>query len=382
MVLNRINSDDPTLASLTFDWSTRHEEMGVSILLAMIDRKPSHIKKLRISNIRVLANKKRQIFEAVMNVVRINSSIEKLDLEGSALGREGCIAIANGLSSYDGGNSSSLLKRLMLNQCAITDDECTIILARSLCYNTKLEEINLSYNAIGDFGCGAIIDNALMGVSMLKKLDFSGNRIGGEGAKSLANALRSSTMALEVLYISLNKLGDEGCSEIGNALLFNSTIKEVNLNHNQIANEGAYALANALCHNTTMEELHISHNVIDYDGCLSIVSALSSNYCIKRLYMGVQRTQNFAQYWNQQRHHVEYNLRLNREAPVQAQSIKKGIFPPGLLLSNFSASCFAEAIAKVVTYGNLSALCSFIRQCPSHFDSFVLLDRPAKRQRQ
>lgn len=241
-------------------------------------------------------------------------------------------------------------------------------------------------------GICSAITGPLLNNSHLRTLRLRWCWLGDDGAEMLAGVLRHQQCALKELDLDGSGIGDSGCCAIMNALHDNPSLKSLCLNNNEIGMEGCQAIGRALRNKfVTLQELDLGDNEnIDDHACSCIANALAENNSLKKLDLcdcsistgwnaveqALQKNYTLHQlcypwYRKKQFRHL---LALNRDKPVQAQVTKTGIFPTQLLSSSkqqfFSSdACNAEMLRKVVSYGNLSALFSFIQQCPSFLNS-------------
>ena len=84
------------------------------------------------------------------------------------------------------------------------NDDAVHVLAFGLCYNTTVEDLNVSYNDITDEGAIAITD-CLKYNKTLKKLDLSYNKIGINGMNRIIESIKSQGTTLPLEYVDLSK---------------------------------------------------------------------------------------------------------------------------------------------------------------------------------
>jgi Ran GTPase-activating protein (RanGAP) involved in mRNA processing and transport len=153
-----------------------------------------------------------------------NSTLTSLDLTGTEIGDDGCIALSKALSV------NSTLTSLDLNGIKIRDGGC-IALSKALSVNSTLTKLNLNDSWIEDIGCIAL-SKALSVNSTLTKLNLNDNMITSEGAFALFNVLTvNSTLTFLSIFIiddditrihkDLNKIIERNMN--------NKKLKELNL---------------------------------------------------------------------------------------------------------------------------------------------------------
>lgn len=158
--------------------------------------------------------------------------------------------------------ATALAKRTTLRQINLEFNLIGDLGAIELAKNFRLHKLNLGWNyRIGDVGA-----RALAGNTSLDDLDLQHNRIGNAGAIALAN-----NISIRWLYLDDNKIGDEGAK----AFMNNTNIESLDLESNQISDEGAVALSS----NTTIETLDLGHNHISDNGAI----AFAKNDKLQRL---------------------------------------------------------------------------------------------------
>jgi Ran GTPase-activating protein (RanGAP) involved in mRNA processing and transport len=128
--------------------------------------------------------------EGLLNLLRHNSSVTRLDLSGLYIGAEGAKAVAEAIK-----------------------------------LNSTLHTINLWYNSIGDEGAKAVAE-ALKVNSTLQTIDLVGNSIGDEGAKAVAEALTLNS-TLQTIGLGKN-IGEDLKAQIAETLREIRARKEMN----------------------------------------------------------------------------------------------------------------------------------------------------------
>ena len=189
----------------------------------------------------------------IVNAIRINTALVKLDISGNTLSDEGAAAISECLKV------NNILKELNISKNEITSEGATII-AEVLQLNTALVKLDISCNMLSDKGALSIIDCLKINY-ILQELNISQNGITSNAAMGIAKAIRLNT-TLRKLDISCNKLLDEGIAAISDCLKINNVLSELNISNNEITNVGATIIAETLQSNASLSNLNISNNTL------------------------------------------------------------------------------------------------------------------------
>jgi len=103
---------------------------------------------------------------AIANSLLHSTSLEVLNMNCNAIGQDEAIAIAQAITN------NKTLKKLYINECEISTG--TTAIANSLLHNTALEVLDMSYNAIGQDGVIAIAQG-ITNNKTLKELSLHGD---------------------------------------------------------------------------------------------------------------------------------------------------------------------------------------------------------------
>ena len=68
-------------------------------------------------------------------------------------------------------------------------------------------------------------------------------------------------------------ISGQGASELAAALCKNSTLKQLNLNHNPIGVEGASSMSDMLQHNTSLEKLDLCDDSVGEEGGRQLINS-------------------------------------------------------------------------------------------------------------
>ena len=162
----------------------------------------------------------------------------------------------------------------------VTNEKVKII-AKAICVNKTLRELNMSKNNIADEGAKRLAEAIQVNVT-LRELNLSHNNITDEGAKILTEAIQVNK-TLQELNVSKNDFTDEGAKGLAEAIQVNKTLRKLNLSKNNVTDEGTKRLAEAIQVNTTLQELNISKNWISKEGIMRIVEACTINRTLHKL---------------------------------------------------------------------------------------------------
>ncbi|KAG8506455.1 NLR family CARD domain-containing protein 3, partial [Galemys pyrenaicus] len=206
------------------------------------------------------------------------------------------------------GQQLGVLSPLSLRENSISSEGAQD-LARALCTNSTLRNLDLTANLLHDQGAQALavavrenralrtlhlqwnfiqasaaqaLGQALQLNRSLTSLDLQENAIGDAGASAVAQALKANT-ALTALYLQVASIGAAGAQALGEALAVNSTLQVLeahppgSLRGNAIGVAGAKALASALKVNSSLRRLSLQENSLGMDGAICVATALSGN---------------------------------------------------------------------------------------------------------
>jgi len=136
-------------------------------------------------------------------------------------------------------------------------------------------------------GFGTLI-RALGDARALRKLDLSSCGLGSRAGEELAAVLDENGCPLERLDLRGNLLGAEGAIALSSALSTSKSLKALNMAQNLIGADGMRALASALAGEDGLEssikELDVQHNGFGDEGCSAIAQHGLGN--LERLFLG------------------------------------------------------------------------------------------------
>ncbi|KAL0239727.1 hypothetical protein GEMRC1_009835 [Eukaryota sp. GEM-RC1] len=210
----------------------------------------------------------RFISMALIELLKVNTTVTNLNLNGNRIGDEGARALAevlkvnNTITSVDlGGNRIG--------------DEGARALAEVLKVNNTITSVYLGANSISAEGVRALVEMLKVNTSVTG-VNLGGNSIRAEGARVLAEVLKVNTSVTSI-DLRVNSVGDEGARALAEMLKVNTTVTSVNLGGNSIRAEGARALAEMLKVNNTITSIHLWNNSIGAEGTRALAEALKVN---------------------------------------------------------------------------------------------------------
>ena len=301
-------------------------------------------KELRLKNIRL--DQRNQ--ESINNVLRSNSSLERLSITNGSFEDEGHVVdiprsrspcnvlqeltlercrmqdftligrILGGASirsltlrnmELDGllsevspwlSQSTSLLKLDLGDSCIST--ESMKMLFQSLSKNDHLKSLTISGCHVGYAMCQAL-DQLLSTNSSLEMLDLANNDIDGGMISYLTNGGLKFNKSLRTLVLSRNPIGDDGVLCLVGLLISNPTIHSLSLIDCETWGPGCSALASGLALMKGLRVLYVDSEMDDFAD--EVLASLRHNTTLRHLWTG-RNTRDRT--WRL----VEYYLHLNR----------------------------------------------------------------------
>ncbi|XP_045175359.2 leucine-rich repeat-containing protein 74B-like isoform X2 [Mercenaria mercenaria] len=171
--------------------------------------------------------------KAICDLLLENKTITYLDLKGNN--------IEDGAAEdfYDMLSKNTDLKTLILRHNCFEDDGARM-LKDSLIENDTLTTLDLSWNHFQWRGCCTIAEGVAENTG-LKYLNLCMNGFGLEGAKALEDMLRDNHTLLE-LDISFCRIPLQGAPHIAAGIQNNEGLQKLNVGYNQIQGEGGYVV--------------------------------------------------------------------------------------------------------------------------------------------
>ncbi|XP_052273709.1 leucine-rich repeat-containing protein 74B-like [Dreissena polymorpha] len=184
--------------------------------------------------------------KAMADPLEVNTSIEKMDLEGNYMLGIGAKYLANVLKD-----------------------------------NVYVTELTLSENKIGNMGAKAVCD-LLMENKTITYLDLRGNNIEDAAADDFYNML-SSNVDLRTLILRHNCFEDEGARTLKDALADNDTLTTLDLSWNHFQWRGCCQIAEGMAENTAIKYLNLCMNGFGYKGSEALEEMLKENHTLLEL---------------------------------------------------------------------------------------------------
>ena len=182
----------------------------------------------------------------LMTSLTVHNSLEELELGGTGIGAEDCLALSELLSSC------TSLKKLDISHNDLSPEAVELIIS-GLHHNTTLECLIMNDSHFSSQNTISLA-SVLRTNRTLVYLNLEESNIDSDGACQLASALCTNG-TLQVLYLSDNPIGVKGATAFAEMLLKNKSLKKLDLNDNSIGEEGTQKLIDSLTHNTTLKQL-------------------------------------------------------------------------------------------------------------------------------
>jgi Ran GTPase-activating protein (RanGAP) involved in mRNA processing and transport len=176
-------------------------------------------------------------------LIRRNRTITRLCLAVNFFGSNAAAT----LIIVEGVRSNKALQKLDLGSCELCDHGILILANALAIRNASMLELDLYCNDITSVGVRALVDDNVEVVKTLINLRLTGNRIRCEGATMLANALRDNAMpSLKQLQLYGCGIGDDGLVALVLALEQDTGLHILDLDGNHFGERGFVALAESL----------------------------------------------------------------------------------------------------------------------------------------
>lgn len=222
-----------------------------------------------------------ELGKALACMLRVNQTLQELELGYAHLGKEGAKYLAEGLC-----NNQSL-KKLNIWENNIYG-EGAMAIAKALYINQSLRELNLDYNDISVPGFIAFIEMLKVNKSLTTiNLGHSWTRdaadnLREEAAKAVAEMLKVNHSLTE-LQLPSSGFTAEDIAPVADALKINKGLRTFNLFYNKVGDEGAGFLADVLKINKTLTNIHLTGNEITDEGVEALALVLTKNHTLRRL---------------------------------------------------------------------------------------------------
>ncbi|DBA99337.1 TPA: RNA-DNA hybrid ribonuclease [Trebouxia sp. C0006] len=193
-----------------------------------------------LTSLHVFASRKfgREGVQELVDGIKENSTLQKLDLENKGISSKGAASIAAAIHGHQ-----------------------------------SLQQLVLAHNHLSDEGV-RLLQPAL---ALLRRLDLRECNIGSQGAQCIATALRE-TDSLEVLRLDDNPLAEQGGSTLAAGVWQCQSLRELHLCNTGIGDEGLSRLAQALPHASQLTYLDVSACSIGDEGVSDLADAISDPF--------------------------------------------------------------------------------------------------------
>ncbi|XP_073669554.1 uncharacterized protein [Paramisgurnus dabryanus] len=280
------------------------EEGYVALYIAMRSN-PSHLTELDLSGNDPGESGVKHIYHLLQDQ---NCALKKVRFLKSGAAEEACDHLSkvldvhpllvkelnlsdNKLGDLDGEKLSALLmdshskvKKIILNDCELTEKQCLAVAAVLSC----VKEIEMNNSRLMDSGVKQICDELKKPQCQLQRLKLRACGFTDEGFFALTTALNSNPSHLRHLDLSENKLGDSGvdclCDLLRNSQL---KLKTLELCKCSIKYTRPAKLISALCSNPShLKELNLSENKIKDSGVKHLCDLFKHSDCkLEKLYL-------------------------------------------------------------------------------------------------
>lgn len=243
---------------------------------------------------------------AILQLVRGNPAITRLNLGCNDIGIDGALAIANELrtndtlrvlelgaldshwadNQFDSVGALAIAKALLRNESLFflglnntllfrsANRDAAELFGRMLSENIGLTHLKIGSNQLGNLGGMSFLDMAKQS-SSLYALDLSSSLFGPEMGASLADFIMA-VPTLTILYLQHNELSFFAVEHISEALRV-SNLVVMDLENVDMSDRGAQALATALQDNIHLTSLNLCDNGLTSQSCTSLARMLKYN---------------------------------------------------------------------------------------------------------
>lgn len=240
---------------------------------------------------------------ALFGGVRVNSTIEVLDLSNNNISDDGLMAVASGCKAllhlrhlklngngftFDGCKylepvirNSNKLVTLELSNNKLGDDGAELI-GKCLEHHPSMTELYMDSNYINYDGCNSL-GTSLHLVRHLTVLSLAGNIIREPAAERLCYHLRVNG-AITTVNVSKNPLGPDGVARFGELMFETGNITSLDISSTQMMlkqkKSGLVSLCEGIRKNRSIGVLKLKNNGITNDNILELAFALHQNRVI------------------------------------------------------------------------------------------------------
>ncbi|XP_014664866.1 PREDICTED: protein phosphatase 1 regulatory subunit 37-like [Priapulus caudatus] len=209
--------------------------------------------------------------------LRVNNGLVTLHMEACALSGRPLMILVAALKQ------NQTLRELFLSDNKLTPSDGMQV-GSLLRVNSSLQLLDLRNNNLQDVGLSYLGDGLSEQTkeSGLQTLVLWNNGVTHAGTPQLANVLAKSKH-LETVNLGHNNLTNEGIHTLKNALIFNRSLLRLGLQSSKVTCEGAVALAEYIADNPCIQRLDLRDNDIRIAGLLALSLSAKVNLTITRI---------------------------------------------------------------------------------------------------
>jgi len=184
---------------------------------------------------------------AIGDMLRVNTSLQGLDISDVQVGIKGIISICAALGGEGEEDVNRTLQAIDISAPIIQQqqDTTTLSVARMLASNSTLKELGLGKHRLVDNQLEMLVTYGLLRNNTLVSLDLRANRLSGFSGPQLER-LVTERQQLTSLNLASNMLGDAGARALAATLPYSPWLTRLDLRSNTIGEQGLVALAEAL----------------------------------------------------------------------------------------------------------------------------------------
>jgi Ran GTPase-activating protein (RanGAP) involved in mRNA processing and transport len=189
-------------------------------------------------------------------------SLKELSLARTGMGEAGIVAVSVALRG-----GACVLEKLDVSGISMNDhlENTCYHIARACATNPRLQSLNVANCGLGEEG-GIRLSEALMAHPSMRHVNLSGNRLGITGVTAMSKLLGAEECGLTELDLSANGCGDQGAEAMGVALARSKgALRSLDLRRNKISDSGLRDLAEGLRLNVALHEVHLWGNDFGQD---------------------------------------------------------------------------------------------------------------------
>lgn len=210
------------------------------------------------------------------SMLRKNTSLLTLDINGTGAGIKGLISICTALGASDEPDANKTLLSLDIGNPLLRtpQDTTTLSIAQMLAVNTTLEELGLSKHGLVDSNFETLVTYGLMRNSTITSLDLRSNKISAFSGPFLERLLNDKHQIVSINLAS-NQLGDSGALSIARSLPYMQQLSHLDVRSNNIGEPGLVALAESLSLASNLQVFLLWGNNFGPSACRAFLDTLA-----------------------------------------------------------------------------------------------------------